>query len=163
MSTPSIAPSIAPSVETRNDTITQSSAPESTDLYQSIRMQNQQIDNESANMRDSYSTDKQRIKYMNYNIINWNRLNFYLWSVYYIIVIVIYYLFIKGEIELKKNSKIYIAILLFIYPFLISSVELIIYNFFYFLYTVIIGIPYPKNTDDQPYFSVFNGLPSLYY
>ena len=64
-------PSIAPSVETRNDTITQSSAPESTDLYQSIRMQNQQIDIESGNMRDSYSTDKQRIKYMNYNIINW--------------------------------------------------------------------------------------------
>ena len=76
-----LPPSIAPSVETRNDTITQSSAPESTDLYQSIRMQNQQIDIESGNMRDSYSTDKQRIKYMNYNIINWNRLNFYLWSV----------------------------------------------------------------------------------
>ena len=160
---PSIAPSPAPSQQTVNQSMTQSISPESNDLYESVRMQNQQIDNESANMRDSYSTDKQRIKYMNYNIINWNRLNFYLWSVYYIIVIVIYYLFIKGEIELKKNSKIYISILLFIYPFLISTIELIIYNFFYFLYTVIVGIPYPKNTDKQPHFSVFNGLPSLYY
>jgi len=164
MSSPSSEINSSPIVSPSTCTVTQLvNSPEAANLYESVKSQNQMIDVESGNMRDSYSIDSQKGKYMIYNIINWNRLNFYLWSVYYIIVIVIYYLFIKGEIELNKNTKIYIAILLFIYPFLISSIELIIYNFFYFLYTVIIGIPYPKNTDDQPYFSVFNGLPGLYY
>lgn len=164
MSSPSSEINSSPTVSPGSCTVTQLvNSPEAANLYESVRSQNQMIDNESANMRDSYSIDSQKGKYMIYNIMNWNRFNFYLWSIYYIIVIVIYYLFIRGEIELKKNTKIYIAILLFIYPFLISTLELIIYNFFHFLYSVMIGLPYPKEADQQPYFSVFNGLPSLYY
>lgn len=132
-------------------------------LYNSVKTQNEMINVESSNMRDSFSTDKQRVKHMHTNIMGWNLLNYYLWIIYYIVVVVIYYLFLKGNIELEKNTKIYISIGLLLYPFLISTIELLIYNFFSFLYSVMIGIPYPKHSDQQPPISVFNGLPSLYY
>ena len=138
-------------------------SPDAANLYESVKSQNKMIDVESSSLRDKYSTDNQRSKYMINNIMNWNYLNFYLWIAYYIVVLVIFYLFIKGNIELPQRIKIYISVGLLLYPFLISTIELAIYNFLQLLKSVIIGIPYPKHTRDQPSFSVFNGLPSLYY
>ena len=162
----STTPSSSPSTSLNNNCGNQNNLSSNKDvssLYKSVKWQNEMIDVETAKMRDSYSTDNQRSKHMINNIMGWNYLNFYLWIVYYIIVAVVIYLFVKGNIEIEKKYKYYISFGLLLYPFLITTIELIIYNFIDFLKSVMIGIPYPKHSDQQPSFSVFNGLPTLYY
>lgn len=123
------------------------------DLYHMVKWQNQMIDVENAKLRDEYSVDKQRVVNMTNNIQGWNQLNFILWWIYYIIVVVIFF----------TNQKIYISIGLLLYPFIITTIELGLYNLYIFILSLIQGYPYPKHGDSQPTFSFLNGLPSAYY
>ena len=134
------------------------------DLYNSVKYQNEMIDVEHAKLRDIYSTDNQRIKNMQLNIQTWNYFNYLLWMLYYIFILVIIYFYVNKEtINLTTKTKTYIVIGLILYPFLITSIELIFYNFLQFLKSVFFGLPYPKYEENQPTFSFMNGLPSLYY
>ena len=133
-------------------------------LYEMVKWQNQMMEVEQAKMRDEYSTDNARIRFITQDIMGWNQVNFILWLIYYIIVIGILYIFYTNEnIELSKNDKIKIGIVFVLYPFLITSLELLIYNFLSFIGSLIQGTPYPKDKNSQPTLSLFNGLPSVYY
>jgi len=134
------------------------------DLYNSVKWQNEMIDVDNAKMRDKYSTDVQRVKHMNQNIMGWNVLNFYLWWIYYIIVCVVVYLIIKDKLDIISNKhKYYIVGGLLVYPFLISTLELLAFNLYQFIISLIQGIPYPKYSTKTQTGSVFESLPSFYY
>ena len=133
------------------------------DLYNSVKWQNEMIDVGNAKMRDKYSTDLERVKHMDQHISGWNRFNFYLWWIFYIIVGVVVYMIIKERLDVSPKYKWYLVIGLVIYPFLISSVELLFYNLYQFLVSVINGVPYPKYSSKVKSDSVFSSLPSFYY
>jgi hypothetical protein len=133
-------------------------------VYEMVKWQNQMMEVESARMRDQYSTDSARIKHMTNDIMGWSQLNFILWLIYYVIVIGIFYLFYKNEnIELTSKQKIYIGIFVVLYPFLITTLELFVYNFINFIMSLIKSQPYPKQGNEQPPFSFLDGLPSVFY
>ena len=129
-------------------------------------MANEMIEVESAKLRDQYSTDIQRIKHINNDLLGWNQLNFILWLIYYVIFFVIAYLLYNRESEkivLTKNQKIYLGLGFLLFPFLITSLEILIYNFFVFIISLIQGVPYPKYGDKQPTLSFLDALPPVYY
>jgi hypothetical protein len=133
-------------------------------VYEMVKWQNEMMEVESAKLRDQYSTDNARIKHITQDIMGWNQVNFILWLIYYVIVLGIFYLFYQNEnIELSSNQKKYIGAFLVLYPFLITSFELIIYNFIVFIASLIKSQPYPKQGAEQPTFSFLDGLPSVYY
>ena len=99
------------------------------DLYNSVKTQNAQIENELAKMRDEYSTDGQRVKYVESEINGWSSINYILWFVYYIaFIFVSYYLY--GNEEYTGNQKWIYWFMFLLYPFLIISIEIFIYNLF---------------------------------
>ena len=134
------------------------------ELYNMVKWQNEMIDVENAKLRDNYSVDKQRVLNMTNNIQGWNQLNFILWWIYYIIVVVIFFIFFRNDtIPLSRNQKIYVSVALLLFPFIITTIELALYNLFIFISSLVQGYPYPKDGDSQPTFSFLNGLPSVYY
>ena len=103
-------------------------------VYEMVKWQNEMMKVESAKLRDQYSTDNARIKHITNDIMGWNQLNFILWLIYYVVVIGIFYLFYKNEnMELTSNQKTKIGIFLVLYPFLITTLELLVYNFMVFI------------------------------
>jgi len=133
-------------------------------VYEMVKWQNEMMEVESARMRDQYSTDNARIKHMTNDIMGWSQLNFILWLIYYVIVIGILYLFYKNEnIELTSKQKTYIGIFVVLYPFLITTLELFVYNFLNFIMSLIKSQPYPKQGNEQPPFSFLDGLPPVFY
>ena len=136
------------------------------DLYNMVKWQNEMIEVESAKLRDQYSTDLERIKHMNNNLLGWNQLNFILWLIYYVIFLVIVYLLYSKQSEkivLTKNQKIYLGLGFLLFPFLITSLEILIYNFVVFILSLIRGIPYPKYGNKQPTLSFLDAVPPIYY
>lgn len=133
-------------------------------VYEMVKWQNEMMEVESARMRDQYSTDSARIKHMTNDIMGWSQLNFILWLIYYVIVIGIFYLFYKNEnIEFTSKQKTYIGIFVVLYPFLITTIELFVYNFLSFIMSLIKSQPYPKQGNEQPPFSFLDGLPPVFY
>lgn len=133
------------------------------ELYHTVKTQNMQMEVESAKLRDIYSTDNKRIQHMHNNIQGWNVLNFYLWIIYYILVAAILYLLVQDNIELSKRAKMYLSIGLVLYPFLITTLELFLYNTYDFVRSLILGLPYQKHTETQPTLTIFDALPPAFY
>jgi len=135
-------------------------------MYNMVKWQNEMIEVESAKLRDQYSTDLERIKQMNNSLLGWNQMNFILWLIYYAIFLVIVYLLYSKQSEkivLTKNQKIYLGLGFLLFPFLITSIEIFIYNLVVFIISLIRGIPYPKHGDKQPTLSFLDALPPIYY
>jgi hypothetical protein len=133
------------------------------ELYHTVKTQNMQMEVESAKLRDIYSTDNKRIQHMHNNIQGWNVLNFYLWIIYYILVAAILYLLVQDNIEQSKRAKMYLSIGLVLYPFLITTLELFLYNTYDFVRSLILGLPYKKHSNAQPTLTIFDALPPAFY
>ena len=133
------------------------------ELYHTVKTQNMQIEVESAKLRDIYSTDNKRIHHMLNNIQGWNMLNFCLWVVYYVLVAATLYLLVQDNIELSRRAKIYLSIALVLYPFLITTLELFLYNTFEFVRSLALGLPYKKHSENQPTLTIFDALPPSFY
>jgi hypothetical protein len=133
------------------------------DLYNSVKWQNEMIDVENAKIRDKYSTDNERVKHMTQNIMGWNVFNFYLWWIFYIIIGAVIYLVIQNRLDISEKNKYYIIGGLLVYPFLISTVELIAFNLYQIIISLIKGIPYPKYSTTAQTGTVFDSLPAFYY
>jgi hypothetical protein len=59
------------------------------DLYNSVKWQNEHLENEIAKTRDQYSTDEQRIKYIHSDISGWLAVNYILWFIYYLVFVIV--------------------------------------------------------------------------
>jgi hypothetical protein len=138
--------------------------PDSRDLYNSVKWQNERIEFETEKMRGEFSTDNQRVKYLDTNVQSWIAINYVLWFIYYAIFFVVAYIIYQNESHGYTNKKkVYIGIAFFLFPFLITTIELLLYKFLLFLWSLITNTPYPKERNNTPSFSFMNALPPVYY
>ena len=134
------------------------------DLYNSVKWQNERIEFETEKMRGEFSTDNQRVKYLDTNVQSWIAINYVLWFIYYAIFFVVAYIIYQNESHGYTNKKkVYIGIAFFLFPFLITTIELLLYKFLLFLWSLITNTPYPKERNNTPSFSFMNALPPVYY
>ena len=134
------------------------------DLYNSVKWQNERIEFETEKMRGEFSTDNQRVKYLDTNVQSWIAINYVLWFIYYAIFFVFAYIIYQNESHGYTNKKkVYIGIAFFLFPFLITTIELLLYKFLLFLWSLITNTPYPKERNNTPSFSFMNALPPVYY
>ena len=130
------------------------------ELYNSVKWQNDMIDNLHAKTRDLYSTDQQRIKYLLADISWYTYVNFFLWIIFYILCLaVIYYTFYGKQRGFSIFIKIVIIIAFLIFPMVCTSVELLVYHIGSYLNSIVMGKPYPKMQNEAPPFSLLNALP----
>ena len=134
------------------------------DLYNSVKWQNERIEFETDKMSGEFSTDNQRVKYLDTNVQSWIAINYVLWFIYYAIFFVVAYIIYQNETHGYTNKKkVYIGIAFFLFPFLITTIELLLYNLFLFLWSLITTTPYPKERNNAPSFSFMDALPPVYY
>lgn len=134
------------------------------DLYNSVKWQNERIEFETEKMRGEFSTDNQRVKYLDTNVQSWIAINYVLWFIYYAIFFVVAYIIYQNESHGYTNKKkVYIGIAFFLFPFLITTIELLLYKFLLFLWSLITNTPYPKERNNTPSFSFMDALPPVYY
>ena len=62
------------------------------DLYNSVKWQNERIEFETDKMSGEFSTDNQRVKYLDTNVQSWIAINYVLWFIYYAIFFVVAYI-----------------------------------------------------------------------
>ena len=92
------------------------------ELYNSVKWQNDMMDNQQAKMRDMYSTDQQRVKYLLVDMSWYTYLNFILWCIFYILcLVVIYYTFYGKERGFSITIKIIIVFAFLIFPMVCTS------------------------------------------
>ena len=133
----------------------------SKDLYNSVKWQNTIIQNQIAQLRATYSTDEQKIKYMIQTMETTVYINFILWCCYYLCCfIVLYFVFFGSQSENSTiNYKIFIIFCFFIYPVIITTLEINSYNFFQYIYSLFFASVYTNDSLDRPSFSILNFFP----
>lgn len=140
--------------------------PENTqrELYESVKRQNERIEFQTAKMRDEFSTDTQRVKYLDTDVSSWIAINYVLWLIYYAIFFVVAYVVYEDVKHGYDNKrKVYIGLAFLLFPFLITTIELFFYKFLLFVWSLITARPYPKGRNDAPSFSFMDALPPVYY
>jgi uncharacterized membrane protein YhdT len=139
-----------------------SSSNQNQELYHSAKWQNDMIKTQSTKMRDIYSTDQQKVRYLSVDIQNYVFWNFVLWILYYVISLVaIYFVFYgKNALYFTRWFKIAIVVLFLLYPMIITSLEILVYGLFTYLYSLITNRPYPKTKQyESPAFSFLDAMP----
>ena len=137
------------------------SSPNYQELYNSVKWQNDMMENQQAKMRDLYSTDQQRVKYLLIDQSWYVYINFILWCIYYVLCIgVIFVIFFGKNKTFSISYKIFITLIFLIFPIFYLSVELTIYHFFAYIYSLVMGTAYQnKGQNEMPSFSTINLLP----
>jgi len=111
-------------------------------------------------IRDSDSTDQQKVKYLLSDLSYYVYINHILWIIYYLLVLfAIYCLFYGKQRGFTTFVKIMILLLFFVYPLIITSLEIVIYDALYYVYALFFGMAYVK-TNNVPTFSLFAALSS---
>ena len=151
-------------VEDSNKTVKQINQKTARDLYNSVKWQNERIEFETDKMRSDFSTDNQRVKYLDTDVQSWIAINYVLWFIYYAIFFVVAYIIYQNETYGYTNKKkVYIGIAFFLFPFLITTIELFLYKLILFLRSLVTTTPYPKERNDTPSLSFMDALPPVYY
>jgi len=131
------------------------------ELYNSVKWQNDIMENQNAKMRDAYSTDQRKVDFLISNIAFYTKINFILWIFFYLVVLVAIYFAFYGEKRdiLSNRFKIFLIILFLLYPMVITPVELSIYYLVDRIYTLIFGMPFTGYFKNVPEFSLLSALP----
>ena len=114
------------------------------ELHKEIVLQNENLLQEIKKMEQDYSTDEQKVYYLNQQILLLQYISFYFFIIYYIILCIFIYSFIYGKITYSRNIIIFVSILFAIYPYVISLIEYILYEFSKYIYSLINGEVYTK-------------------
>jgi hypothetical protein len=111
-------------------------------MYNTVLAENKAIDKTVQQMKEANSTDDSKFIYENEELYKLIFINNVLFYVYYLLVIVGVFIF------LRKNMNLYIKItsliLIILYPFLIYPIENIIYICVSFVYSFLTGNVYAK-------------------
>ena len=114
------------------------------DLFNKVSNENKSINKSIQYLNDTTSTDNQRINYGN-DQLEWfqfyNNILFFLY--YFFLLIFIIVLILKKDY--LSRTKILLFIVFFLYPLMITSVELFFYNTFIYIYTFFFTRMYPGN------------------
>ena len=106
-----------------------------------IEKQNAILDTTIKLKKEDYTMNNQKSYYQ--QLENHELKKYYgrLFYIYYLILILVFYLLYNNSY--KFQTKIMITIGLIIYPYVIWYIEYYAFHLFYFIYCLLIGIPYP--------------------
>lgn len=110
-------------------------------LYNAVSSQNYTLDNHLQEMKNTYTTDDQKVYYQ-LKINNWMfTLTFYLLITYYAFFLLFVYLFHRKNPLMSIYLKLFIFFCIAIYPWVISHIEYYLYHVWIFVTAVINGSP----------------------
>lgn len=130
------------------------------DLYNAVQWQNEILQTSYAKIRDVYSTDNQKTKYL-LNNMNWYvYVNFFLWYIYYILSLaVLYCIFYSKDRGYSIFVKFLIFVAFLVYPLIISSIEYGILDWIYYIYSLFRGSLYQSSTNHTTAITYYNSIP----
>jgi hypothetical protein len=105
-------------------------------------IQNKEISSEIVNQKRNLTTSDRKYVISNYKIQSYNKLNVFLLFVYIIIALYVTYKIIKGMITENIYGKIIIILLIFLYPIYMFYLEMIVYDQYKLIKSMIRAEPY---------------------
>ena len=130
------------------------------DLYNAIQWQNDMLQTSYSKLRDIFSTDNQKVKYLLDNMNWYVYVNYYLWYIYYIVSLAVLYCVFYGK---DRGFSVYTKVLIFIaflvYPLVIASIEYGILDWLYYLYSLFRGSVYQHSVNRQSAITYYNAIP----
>lgn len=121
-----------------------------TQTKQLVDAQNNSIMETAKNIDDVYSTDGRKAMYES-DMVRGNNKNIFLLICFYYALCVIVAFALYRSVEYSNAIKVLIVFAFLIYPFVISMIELKMYNIYEFLKAFVLGtiyssssIPFPK-------------------
>jgi hypothetical protein len=107
-----------------------------------ILIQNSILEKQINKLNEIYSTDEKQAYYISQKVQTLNKVNSFLFILYYILVILLSIFLVLVNKTLSYTVKIGIIVLLGIYPLVAVFIEKQIYGYLRFLYYLIKGEPY---------------------
>ena len=83
--------------------------------------------------------------YKTKNLDNFLRLKFYLFILYYVLVFVILVMSFFEKTRVDFITKLIVAFILGIFPYIIYPIEMFLYNTWNYVFSIMTGIAYTKN------------------
>jgi hypothetical protein len=130
------------------------------DLYNAVQWQNDMLQTSYSKLRDIFSTDNQKVKYLLDNMNWYVYVNYYLWYIYYFVSLAVLYCVFYGK---DRGFSVYTKVLIFIaflvYPLVIASIEYGILDWLYYLYSLFRGSVYQPSVNRQSAITYYNAIP----
>lgn len=144
-------------------TDTKTPLPDYKDLYNAVLNQNEILEVETTRLNNLYSTNNREAQFTLPKYQFYVRINFFLWLIYYIVVIVcLYYLFFK-ENDRSPTNRIVITLMFIVFPMVIFTLEYFAYRLINHVATLFSGTPLKQPQNNVPPFSILDILPPGYY
>jgi hypothetical protein len=117
------------------------------DIYNEILQQNRILDEKFQHLKDSFTTDDQKVFYENQQYDYLTNVKNILFIFYYaLVVILVFILFISNRNDnVSKIWKAVIILLFIVYPYAIGIIETTVYTTFLFMYAMLNGDAYIAN------------------
>jgi len=111
-----------------------------TDLKNVIN-ENKLLENQIQKNQNNYTTDDTQVFYKKQQYYRQQDFNYILFIIFYSLILgLAVYLFIFDN-TINVYLKVFITILLAIYPFIIERIEFFVYFIFYYIYALVNGVP----------------------
>jgi hypothetical protein len=103
--------------------------------------ENKLLENQIQKNQNNYTTDDTQVFYKKQQYYRQQDINYILFIIFYSLILALaVYLFIFDN-TINVYLKVFITILLAIYPFIIERIEFFVYFIFYYVYALINGVP----------------------
>ena len=109
------------------------------DIYNSLKNQNEKLVTVLQNEADVYSSDDQKVLYQTNQTDNLYYINLVFIYVYFALLIVVGYILIFNMNAFSIYMRVFIAALFILYPFIIQPIEYFLYNIYNYIYSIING------------------------
>jgi hypothetical protein len=113
--------------------------------YKLVKNENDIIENKIGELKDTYSTDNQKVRYQADKIISLRAMNFILYIVYFVLFLTLIYVLVFMNKTLSMKMKIVIIIIFFLYPFVIDLFQQFLYFLWKYIYAILNGNVYTSN------------------
>jgi hypothetical protein len=116
-------------------------------IFENIKKQNNILINSFDYLNDEVYTFERKSSMQSDGIYYYRNILYYSIIIYFLLVVIFFYFLIYSKQTLYK--KIFIGLVLIAYPFFISLIENIVFEFFRYLYCIIYGKPYVYEKGEQ--------------
>lgn len=128
-----------------------------TQLYNSVKWQNDILENQLSKLRDAYSVDNKKTTFLLSDVEYYVSINRIMNIVFYALCIpLIYFILFGKNADMAIWLKAIIIFTVLIYPYIIGPLEYLILSVLLYFYALIVGSVYKTPTYVHPPFSFVN-------
>jgi hypothetical protein len=128
-----------------------------TQLYHSVKWQNDILENQLTKLRDAYSVDNKKTAFVSSDIEYYIYINGILKMIYYALCIpVVYYTVFGKNTDMVIWLKFIIIFSVLSFPYIIGPLEYLVLSVVLYFYALIVGSVYKTNTFVHPPLSFVN-------